>query len=159
MPSSAIDAITIWKVKPRFRYSISFFSLSKPNVTTHKVGRCAHNVNPCKDTLAVDVEDIAFGSGRAQTALGQDNIEFSCRPESDDHSTVRRTAFHLNALHPGGQLQRFVMAMAIQISATVRRSIPAGLCSLILSGSECTFLPICSDLRCLGHLEGRRHFS
>src|SRR5208337_2594650 len=35
------------------------------------------------------------------------NIEFSCRPESGRYAAVRWTAFSLNRLHPGGQLQRF----------------------------------------------------
>src|SRR5208337_3000495 len=39
---------------------------------------------------------------------GGDNIEFSCRPDSDRYTPVRRAAFPLNRLHPGGQLQRFV---------------------------------------------------
>src|SRR5208283_1464937 len=42
-------------------------------------------------------------------SLGGDNIEFSCRPESDRYAPVRRTAFALNRPHPGGQLQRFVI--------------------------------------------------
>jgi hypothetical protein len=42
-------------------------------------------------------------------ALGQDNIEFSCRPESDRYAPVRRTALSFNKLNPGGQLQRFVI--------------------------------------------------
>jgi hypothetical protein len=33
-PWPAIEEITIWKVTPRFRYSSSFFPLSKSNVTT-----------------------------------------------------------------------------------------------------------------------------
>ena len=32
------------------------------------------------------------------------NIEFSCRPESVHHATVRRTEGSLYALHPRGQL-------------------------------------------------------
>src|SRR5208337_3019533 len=37
------------------------------------------------------------------------NIEFSCRPESNRYAPVRQTALTLNRLHPGGQLQRFVI--------------------------------------------------
>jgi len=41
--------------------------------------------------------------------IGASNDNLSCRPESDGHATVLRTAFLRNRLHPGGQLQRFVM--------------------------------------------------
>jgi hypothetical protein len=40
--------------------------------------------------------------------LGRHNIEFS-RPESANNAAIRRTAFRLNRLHPGGQLQRQAM--------------------------------------------------
>ena len=53
------------------------------------------------------------------------NIEFSCRPESDDHTTLRRIAFCLNKLHPGGQLQRFVMTTIRVMACTERASLKA----------------------------------
>src|SRR5208337_1224992 len=49
------------------------------------------------------------------------NIEFSCRPESTRYATVRLTAFVLNRLHPGGQLQRFVMN-TIRVMAWLERA-------------------------------------
>ena len=67
-------------------------------------------------------------AGDAQ--LWSTNIEFSCRPESADHATVRRTAFLLNRLHPGGQLQRFVMA-AFRLIHLICMRIPALTCSSI----------------------------
>jgi hypothetical protein len=42
------------------------------------------------------------------------NIEFSCRPESGCPAPVQQIEFVLNRLHPGGQLQRFVMAPSLQ---------------------------------------------
>ena len=36
-------------------------------------------------------------------------MEFTCRRESIDQAAVLRTAFPVNRLHPGGQVQRFVM--------------------------------------------------
>jgi hypothetical protein len=63
---------------------------------------------PCKDALAVDVEDIAFGSGRAQTALGQDNIEFSCPAALAPHYIESPDGILRATLHLRGQLQRFV---------------------------------------------------
>ena len=49
--------------------------------------------------------------------LRRQNIEFSCRPESDRYAPVRRTASLLNAPHPGGPLQRFVMTIPRPICA------------------------------------------
>ncbi len=47
--------------------------------------------------------------GALSSRPGPHNMEFSCRPESADHAAVRRTKFRLARLHPGGQLQRFVI--------------------------------------------------
>ena len=47
--------------------------------------------------------------------VGPPNIEFSCRPESADHATVRRTALIRNRLRIGGQLQRFVLRLLLVI--------------------------------------------
>src|SRR5208337_3734320 len=61
-------------------------------------------------------ESSALGYGMNPTeppgglSLEVHNIEFSCRPESDRYAPVRQTAFFLSRPHPGGQLQRFVMA-------------------------------------------------
>ena len=48
------------------------------------------------------------------------NIEFSCRPESVDRATVRRTALLLGRQHPGGQLQRSVRLIlnSLQLSCS-----------------------------------------
>jgi hypothetical protein len=49
------------------------------------------------------------GSSELGQSLEQPNIEFTCRPESVGQVAVRRTAFLLKRLHPGGQVQRFVI--------------------------------------------------
>jgi len=51
--------------------------------------------------------------------LKRHNIEFTCRPESVDQAAVQRTALLLNRLHPGGQVQRFVIFSAFFFSLSV----------------------------------------
>jgi len=58
--------------------------------------------------------------------LGEQNIEFSCRPESTDHAPVQRAASFLAGLHPGGQLQRFVISTIDDLIMPVKENLQKG---------------------------------
>ena len=76
-----------------------------------------------------------MSSPLVRDSLEKPNIEFSCRPESDRYAPVRRTAFSINRLHPGGQLQRFVRRKTYEPGASpLARLDPTNPClNIILS--------------------------